>query len=47
MRQLYDDFVGEIKKHLPNAVIVWDISPWISEDAMRTWCDFYLLVVDF
>lgn len=37
MRKLFDDIASAIKKNLPNAAISWDISPWISENAMRTW----------
>jgi hypothetical protein len=37
MRQLLDDYVAAIKTHLPNALISWDISPWLGETLMKYW----------
>jgi hypothetical protein len=41
MRSLYDDIANAIKSKLPKALISWDISPWISENDMRTWWGFF------
>lgn len=41
MRSLFDDIVKAIKKNLPNALISWDISPWISEYEMRQWWGYF------
>ena len=38
MRLLFDDFVTAIKTHLPNALISWDISPWVD---MAKWWGFF------
>jgi hypothetical protein len=37
MKALFDDFVSAIKSHLPNALISFDISAWLSQDQYRTW----------
>lgn len=41
MRDLYDAIAFEIKKNLPNALISWDISPWLSQSAMSAWWNFF------
>jgi len=41
MRSLYDDIATAIKSKVPKALISWDISPWISENDMRTWWGFF------
>ncbi|CAF0870650.1 unnamed protein product [Brachionus calyciflorus] len=41
MRLLFDDFVNALKSELPNALISWDISPWLGIDGMRTWWGYF------
>ena len=41
MRELFDDFAKAIKSELPNAIISWDISAWLTESAMTTWWGFF------
>lgn len=35
MRELFDEFVSTIKAKLPNALISWDISAWIGQEAFK------------
>jgi hypothetical protein len=37
MRSLFDDFVLAIKTHLPNAIISFDISAWLTQDGFKIW----------
>jgi hypothetical protein len=46
MRSFFNDIVGAIKSELPYARISWDISAWLSEDAMRTWWGFFATSTD-
>ncbi len=41
MRQLFDDIAIAIKTELPNALISWDISAWLSEANMQTWYGYF------
>lgn len=41
MRSFFDDIAVAIKSQLPNALISWDISPWLTQSAMRTWWGFF------
>ena len=41
IRSFFDDIVKSIKKNLPNALISWDVSPWISEQDMREWWGYF------
>ena len=41
MRALYDDFAKAIKRHLPNALLSWDISAWATEEQFNTWWGFF------
>ncbi|RNA07607.1 hypothetical protein BpHYR1_014851 [Brachionus plicatilis] len=41
MRELFDDFVSALKSELPNALISWDISPWLGVEGMRTWWGYF------
>ncbi|CAF0963330.1 unnamed protein product [Brachionus calyciflorus] len=41
MRQLFDDFVNAIKAEMPNALISWDISPWLGVNNMKIWWSFF------
>ena len=41
MRALFDDIAKAIKKNLPNSLISWDISPWISESDMTKWWSYF------
>ena len=37
MRDLFNDFIAQIKTYLPNALISWGLSSWIGETGFRTW----------
>ena len=37
MRDLFNDFAKQIKTHLPNALISWDISGWIGYGGFSHW----------
>ncbi len=41
MRSLFNDIVLAIKKNLPNALISWDISAWLSVSDMTKWWNFF------
>lgn len=41
MRALFDDFAKAIRDQLPNAIISWDISPWLSQPAMQLWWSYF------
>lgn len=41
MRELFDQIVIIIKSELPNALISWDISAWLSKQAMTDWWSFF------
>ena len=41
MRKLLDDCVAEIKSALPNSLISWDISPWLTYSAMIKWWGYF------
>jgi hypothetical protein len=41
MRALLDSYVGAIKKSLPNARIIWDVSTWPTKQQMITWWGFF------
>jgi hypothetical protein len=48
MKSLYADYIRVIKKSLPNALISWDISPWLSEKEMTEyWAHFKGLNIDY
>lgn len=41
MRELFDDMASTIKSNLPNAIIAWNISPWLSNESMTTYWEFF------
>lgn len=41
MKQLYTDYIRVIKRNLPNALISWDISPWLSEKEMTEYWNYF------
>ena len=41
MRKLLDDCVAEIKAALPNSLISWDISFWLTYSAMKKWWGYF------
>lgn len=49
MRRLFDEICLVIKSKLPNALISWDISPWLDELSMRKWWSFFATsnLIDF
>ena len=48
MKSLYADYIKVIKKSLPNALISWDISPWLTEKQMiQYWGFFKSLDIDY
>lgn len=40
-RTLFDDIAKTIRSNLPNAVISWDISPWLTESEITTYWNYF------